>query len=228
MKKALSLILVSIIFAVILSACGTKNEGSGASPPAAASASPSATTISSKSPSPSTSASAVPTEVTITHALGVSTVKTKPETVVVFDYGTLDTLDKLGVEIAAVPQATLPEYLSKYKDSNYADAGTLFEPDFEKLNKLKPDIIFIGARTAEAYEELNKIAPTIQMTLDTTKYSESFDANAAILGQIFGTEDVVSSELNTINTAIADLKGKAAGAGKALIVLTTGGKPSYS
>ena len=32
--------------------------------------------------------------------------------------GTLDTLDKLGVEVAAVPHDGLPSYLSKYERYN--------------------------------------------------------------------------------------------------------------
>jgi iron complex transport system substrate-binding protein len=223
LKKILSLVLVSIMLVVVLSACGEKdnNKGSAASP----SASPSAVESASPSASPSASAAA-PTEVTITHALGTATLKTNPAKVVVFDYATLDSLDKLGVEIAAVPQASLPEYLSKYRDSKYVDGGTLFEPDFEKINKLKPDVILIGGRTAEAYAELNKIAPTIQMSLDNSKYSESFETNANILGQIFAKETEVNNELSVVNAAIEELKGKATASGKALVVLTTGGKIS--
>ena len=41
------------------------------------------------------------------------TLEKKPETVVVFDYGFLDTLDSLGVDVAAVSQANVPSYLRK-------------------------------------------------------------------------------------------------------------------
>lgn len=50
---------------------------------------------------------------------------------------------------------------------NYVDVGTLFEPNFEKLNEIKPDVIFISARQSKVYEELNKIAPTIQLNTET-------------------------------------------------------------
>ncbi|WP_256758025.1 siderophore ABC transporter substrate-binding protein [Cohnella sp. WQ 127256] len=221
MKKSLSLLLMSVMLIAVLSACGSKNNNEGA-------ASPSASSSPSTSPaaSPSASASEVPAEVTITHALGTATVKTNPAKVVVFDFGTLDTLNKLGIEVTALPKASVPSNLSQFKDAKYEDAGTLFEPDFEKLNKLKPDVIFISGRTAEAYEELNKIAPTIQMSLDYSKYAESFTTNANIIGQIFNKETEVSAELATYNSAVEELKGKASTAGKALIVLTTGGKIS--
>jgi len=220
-KKAFSLILMSVMAVGILSACGSNNKNEGAASP---SSSPSASAAPSESSSPS--ASAAPTEVTITHALGTATVKTNPQKVVVFDFGALDTLGKLGIEVAALPKASIPSNLSQYNDAKYEDVGTLKEPDFEKLNKMKPDVIFISGRTADAYEELNKIAPTIQMSIDYSKYSESFVNNANIIGQIFGKEAEVASALEEYNAAVADLKGKAAGAGKALIVLTTGGKIS--
>ena len=48
-----------------------------------------------------------------------------PEKVVVFDFGMLDTLDELGIEVAGVPQANVPSYLSKYEDSKYTNVGRL-------------------------------------------------------------------------------------------------------
>lgn len=88
--------------------------------------------------------------------------------------GTLDTLDKLGVEVAAVPHDGLPEYLSKYKGTT-ENAGGLKEPDFEKINEIAPDLILISGRQSEAYKELSKIAPTVFVGVDTTKYMESFE-----------------------------------------------------
>ena len=54
-------------------------------------------------------------EMTIKHEYGEATVKKSPEKVVVFDFGVLDTLDELGVEVTGVPQAIVPEYLEKYE-----------------------------------------------------------------------------------------------------------------
>lgn len=75
-------------------------------------------------------------EITITHQLGETPVKVNPEKVVVFDFGILDSLDKLGVEVTGVPQANIPPYLSKYEDGKYENVGGLKEPDFEKLLRL--------------------------------------------------------------------------------------------
>ena len=101
--------------------------------------------------------------ITVSHALGEAVVKKNPERVIVFDYGTLDTLDKMGVEIIGLPKSNIPTLLDKFNDDKYKDVETLFEPDFEKIYELKPDVIFISGRQAEVYEELVKIAPTVYM-----------------------------------------------------------------
>lgn len=168
-----------------------------------------------------------PQEMTIKHELGEATVKKNPEKVVVFDYGTLDTLKELGVEVAAVPQDSLPGYLSEYEDAKYLNAGTLFEPDFEKINELKPDVIFISGRTSAVYEDLNDIAPTVYSGVDTANYIESYSANLKMLGELFGKEAEVEAALSDLGTRVQALQSKIQATDvTGLIVLTTGGKVS--
>src|SRR5699024_3160915 len=103
--------------------------------------------------------------VTIEHELGTAEVPKNPEKVVVFDYGTLDSLDSLGIEVAAVSKMNVPSYLDKYDTDEYENAGTLFEPDFEKLSEIDPDVIFISGRQSDVYEELEKLAPTVYLAV---------------------------------------------------------------
>jgi iron complex transport system substrate-binding protein len=165
--------------------------------------------------------------VTIKHQLGETTVTKNPEKVVVFDYGVLDSLDKLGVEVTALPQATLPKYLEKYKDAKYENAGGLKEPDFEGINEIGPDLIIISGRQQDSYEELNEIAPTVYMGLDDSRYMESYKENAKTLGEIFGKEAEVEAEVAEVEKAIESLHAKATAADKnALIVLANEGNLS--
>ncbi|WP_088105733.1 siderophore ABC transporter substrate-binding protein [Halalkalibacter urbisdiaboli] len=167
-------------------------------------------------------------DVIITHELGEIKVPKNPENVVVFDFGVLDSLDKLGVEVAGVPQAgVIPSYLSKYAESTYENIGSLKEPDFEKISEINPGLIIITARQSEAYEELSKIAPTLYMNVDTADYMNSFTANMETLGEIFGKEAEVETELAAINETIEALQEKAAASGeKGLIVLVNDGSVS--
>src|SRR5690625_3747630 len=75
-------------------------------------------------------------QVTVSHLHGETTIETNPETVVVFDLASLDTLDALGVDVAAVPGGVLPSYLAEYGKGDHASVGTVFEPDYEAVAAL--------------------------------------------------------------------------------------------
>ncbi|WP_410770780.1 siderophore ABC transporter substrate-binding protein [Fontibacillus sp. BL9] len=211
---------------VVLAACGSNNNnGNGGNNGGNENAG--ANTGSTNTTQQAAAAPAENEELTIKHKLGEAKLKKNPGNVVVFDYGVLETLDKLGVEVAAVPQGNLPGHLKKYEDSKYKNAGTLFEPDFEGLNALDPGVIFISGRSSEAYEELNKIAPTIFMGVDTANYMGSFSENVKTLGEIFGKEAEAEQELTAINDSIKALNDQVSANGKkGLVILTTGGKVS--
>ncbi|WP_434297532.1 siderophore ABC transporter substrate-binding protein [Clostridium sporogenes] len=163
-------------------------------------------------------------DIKITHKLGEATLKKNPKKVVVFDYGTLDSLDKMGIEIKGLPKSNIPSYLSKYKDDKYVDVGTLFEPNFEKLNEIKPDVIFISARQSKVYEELNKIAPTIQLNTENGKYMESVKSNLEKLGKVFDKEDFVKDEIKKLDDSVKYINKKASESGKkALVILANDG-----
>jgi iron complex transport system substrate-binding protein len=165
------------------------------------------------------------TTITVEHAQGsTANVPVNPEKVFTFDLGVLDTLDALGVEPAGVPEAAYPETLSKYADAKYSKIGSLKEPDFEAVSAGEPDLIIISGRTAGAYEELSKIAPTIDLSIDAAQPMESFKAQTEKLGTIFDKAADVEEKLAAVDATISDTKAKAADAGKGLIVLTSGGE----
>lgn len=210
MIKKLSLFFIMAVLAVVVAACGTASSDKANS--------------SNKEKAPATEE---PKELTIKHQMGETKVKVNPEKVVVFDYGVLDSLDKLGVEITGVPQSSIPPYLSKFEDSKYENVGGLKEPAFEKINEIGPDLIIISGRQGDAYEELSEIAPTIFMGVDNSKYMESFTENMTTLGEIFSKEKEVEKELETVKSSIDALHKKASESGKkGLIVLANEGNLS--
>ncbi|AJS58906.1 siderophore ABC transporter substrate-binding protein [Paenibacillus sp. IHBB 10380] len=213
MKKSVLMIIMTVMVAVVVAACGSNNNKEAKTEPAA----------STNGATPSVESK----ELTIKHQLGDTKVQTNPKKVVVFDFGVLDSLDKLGVEVTGVPQANIPPYLAKFEDAKYANVGSLKEPDFEKINALDPDLIIISGRQSDAYEELNKIAPTIFLGVDNTKLVESFKENMNTLGQIFDKQSQIDEELAKIDASIKEIHDKAAASGKnGLIVLANEGKLS--
>ncbi|MFZ7943384.1 MULTISPECIES: siderophore ABC transporter substrate-binding protein [Bacillaceae] len=166
-------------------------------------------------------------KMTIKHQYGEAIVEKNPKKVVVFDFGVLDTLDELGIVVTGVPQATVPSYLEKYADKKYTNVGSLKEPDFEAIHALKPDVIFISTRQAELYDQFAEIAPTVYIGLDYGNYMDSFEKNMNLIGEIFGKEDKVASELKNIESSVEKLNKKASALDqKGLIVLANEGKVS--
>lgn len=207
MKRQIFLLAIIAILAIFATACGSKET--------------------SKETSTSDTNKKEAEEIVIKHQFGETKITETPEKVVVFDFGVLDTLDKLEVEVAGLPQGAVPSYLSKYEDKKYANLGTLKEPDFEKINELQPDLIIISGRQQELYESFAEIAPTIYMAVDTTKYMESFKENVTTLGKIFDKEEEVKAEVAKVEESVATLKEKASKLDKkALIILANEGKVS--
>ncbi|QGH34181.1 ABC transporter substrate-binding protein [Gracilibacillus salitolerans] len=165
-----------------------------------------------------------PAEVVVEHELDTTTVPVNPEKVVVFDYGTLETLDELGVEVAGVPQGNLPPHLEKFEGEEYTNVGSLKEPDFEALAVLDPDLIIISGRQSEVYEDLAELAPTIYMGVDTANYLESFQVNVETLGEIFAKEDEAAEKLDEVLAIVDEVKATTDSSdGKGLIILTNDG-----
>ncbi|SDZ11716.1 iron complex transport system substrate-binding protein [Evansella caseinilytica] len=221
MKKIMSMLMLVLLLSVFAVACGD-GEADGAED---ASTEPTQDTTGDEgTDDQDTNDGEAAGEITVTHELGETTVPANPEKVVVFDYGTLDTLDKLGVDVTAVPQDNLPPYLEKYADAAYTNAGTLFEPDFETIYGLSPDLIIISGRTSEAYDELSEIAPTIYMGVDTADYIESFKNNVTTIAEIFNKQAEAATELTAIDEALVALNDKVASLdGNGLVILTSDG-----
>jgi iron complex transport system substrate-binding protein len=204
--KKWSFLVLMVSMLLLLAACGSKEEAKTES---------------------SDTKTAAAEKVTIEHKYGEAVIEKNPEKVVVFDFGILDTLDELGVEVTGVPQAAIPSYLEKYAGEGYTNVGSLKEPDFEAIHAMQPDVIFISTRQAELYEQFAEIAPTVYVELDYTKYMESFEKNMNLVGEIFDKKDEIASSVEEIKASVEEVNKKASGLDKkGLIVLANEGKVS--
>ncbi|MGZ0712842.1 siderophore ABC transporter substrate-binding protein (plasmid) [Coraliomargarita sp. W4R53] len=151
-------------------------------------------------------------------------VAANPESVVTFDIATLDTLDAIGAgdTVAGIPDVALPDYLSEYAD--LPKVGTLFEPDFEAVAELEPELIVVAARSTGQYDELSQIATTIDLT---GAYGGAFDPSAGLeraaqLGEIFGAQDEVADITADIEALTSTIQSEAEGT--ALVLSVSGGE----
>lgn len=136
---------------------------------------------------------------------GEVSVNKNPKVIVTFDYGALDILDSVGIEIAGLPKASLPSRFSKYKDSKYIDLGGLKEPDFETINSLKPELIIISGRQADLYDKFKEIAPTILLNINGASYIQDFKKNLEIFKTIFDNKEFQNEKLENINKKIEEI-----------------------
>ncbi len=172
-------------------------------------------------------ATAPPSHVTITHYSGTDTVPVNPETVVVFDLGVLLSLHDLGIEVDAVGGLGTPipdEWEAIVNNPNYEPVGSVWEPDYEAINAMEPDLIIVASRSSRIYPEMSRIAPTVDLTVDwwVGNYLNHFRETHRSMGKIFGVEDKVEERLAELDAAIAEVTSQSSDAGKTLIVMTTG------
>jgi iron complex transport system substrate-binding protein len=167
-------------------------------------------------------------EVTVRTYQGEVAVPENPEKIAVFDMAAADTLTALGVPIAGMPTPNRVSYLDDVA-GNATAIGTLFEPDFESLAAMAPDLIVTGGRSSKQTKPLSRIAPAIDMTIaddDNGTLIENAKARLAAYGEIFGLQDKAANLQADFDAKIEETKAAVAGKGKALIILTNGPKVS--
>ncbi|MCQ4504116.1 ABC transporter substrate-binding protein, partial [Vibrio parahaemolyticus] len=77
-----------------------------------------------------------------------------------------------------------------------------------KINQMQPDLIIISGRQSDYQEELNKIAPTLYLAVDSSKPWESIQQNVQTLGKIFDREDQAEAGLTDLTKKINEIKEK--------------------
>lgn len=162
-------------------------------------------------------------QVTIKHAQGETKVNQNPAKVFSFDYAAIDTLHTLGIEVDGAPPLAGPQ--PAWLPANPTNIGSLFEPDYEEINASRPDLVIVAGRSAPAYPELARMAPTIDQTFGTDFFA-SLSANTRMLGTIFGKEAEAEEALAAIQTKIDDLRLKVAEGGDGLVIMVNGGSVS--
>ncbi|UNM96812.1 siderophore ABC transporter substrate-binding protein [Ignatzschineria rhizosphaerae] len=212
--KMFKRVVIASALALVLAACGDEKKAT-------------TETSSTTNQTTETTQQAAPKTVTIKHGSGETVVPLKPEKVISFDLGAVDTLEKIDVDIIGLPKANLPSYLSSYKADKYGDFGSLKEPNFEAIHAAKPDVIIIAARQAALYDQFAEIAPTLNLSLDEKNYVESTANNARVMGKIFDKEAQVEAEIKALEDKVASVYEQTSNMpDTALILLVNDGKIS--
>ena len=148
-----------------------------------------------------------------------------PSKVVVMNYGALDTLDALGKGsiVVGAPLSVLPSYLEQYK--SVSDTGSMKEPSIDAIKQVKPQLIVIDGRQASRTEELSKIAPVINLSVDAKNYLESTKNHINVLADITGTEKKAEDLIQLLDTKVTNAQAVAqASHKKAIVAIHNDGK----
>ena len=158
-------------------------------------------------------------ELTVIHAQGETVIQKNPQKIISFDVASIETIEALGGSLAGVPEiASSDAYFTSRADY----VGTLAEPDYEAVNALAPDLIIIAGRSAAAYGDLSKIAPTIDVSFGSSMM-DSFQQITLVLGVIIGNEEGATSAIAEIEDRVTALKESSINAGSALVVMVSAG-----
>lgn len=145
------------------------------------------------------------------HSDGVISLPSTPEKIVAYDLAVIDSLHTLGVPVQGVPQPAELYTGALAALQKATKVGTLFEPDYERLQMLKPDLIFAGARSQGEVDNLNELAPTAIMRLQEP-YMEHFREHNLALGKAFNKQREAKQAVRAVEKNVARLskrnKGK--------------------
>ncbi|WP_081878981.1 siderophore ABC transporter substrate-binding protein [Photobacterium sanctipauli] len=161
--------------------------------------------------------------ITVEHPLGTATFEQTPQRVVVVGgHGSLDTLNRLGIEPVGTVTTMLPEYLADYSEKA-TSIGSMKEANFEQIFTLQPDVIIAESRMVDAYPTLSSIAPTVMHVVENGSYWEDTKKNWRMLGKIFDKEAEAENLIQETEAEFAEVREMVQAEGlKTLAVMNSG------
>lgn len=159
-------------------------------------------------------------EMMVTTSTGEVALADVPQTVAAFDVAAVDTLTALGVP----PQGTTSNLYVDYLEPA-TPVGSLFEPDLEALNALQPDLIIVGGRSASKIEDVQRVAPAVDMSIRGDVVAEGL-ARLDTYGKMFGKEAEAAELRAAFEARQASVQAALSDKGNALIIMTNGPKVS--
>lgn len=161
-------------------------------------------------------------EMTVTTPAGELSLDSVPEVIVAMDNGALDTIYALGGSVAAM---TMPNYLAHLEGQldDVESVGSAFEPSFEAIANIAPDLTIVGARGARFMGELANIGPAAVMSVGygNNDFADTLTLTAAY-GEILGKQAEAANLIADMEAKLAEARAVTEGAGNALIIIVSG------
>ncbi|SBS28229.1 putative siderophore-binding lipoprotein YfiY precursor [Marinomonas aquimarina] len=156
-------------------------------------------------------ANTVLADVTVETKYGSVTVTDNVQSVVTLHEGALDVMSAINFPVAGSIATRGSEGISDYLADRQPDlelVGTARETNLEAVIKQRPDVILASnALSADQYQVLSKIAPTIvpQWGFDEPN---AWRKEARLFGTVTGKTDAVDAALKAVDTRAAEIKAR--------------------
>lgn len=166
----------------------------------------------------------------------VTEIPAAPKKVAVLGLAALDTLDAMGIEVAAVPAppsgdsgARWPQHLiEKYAQDKYVkiSGGRSTEgdanPQVAQLRDFRPDLIIAVSRGS--LDTLKDIAPTLDLSTSNASFVDSVVQNILTLGATFGREKQANEKAYELLDSMRRLRESAVSQGTGLVLFAAGNR----
>lgn len=177
--------------------------------------------------------------VEITDAHGSIRVPVKPKNVVALDNRTFETLSDWGIELSAVPKGVMPSDSPYVADESVLDIGNHREPNLEIIAAVEPDLVIIGQRFAEYYDDIKALVPNaavIDLNFDVSEAAATPGENLVnglkestiTLGKIFDKNEEAKALIDDLNQAIENAKASYNGNDTVMSLVVSGGNIGFS
>lgn len=163
----------------------------------------------------------------------------KPQRVVALDSRSFETLEAWGIPLVAAPKDVMPKDSSYVKDQGVINIGNHREPNFEAMVAQNPDLVIIGQRFTDYYEDIKKLLPNaavIDLTVDVSEKATQPGENlvkgltdsSMVLGQIFGKEKEAKGLMDQFAATMKETKAAYPKEKTVMAVIVSGGKIGYA
>jgi iron complex transport system substrate-binding protein len=123
--------------------------------------------------------------------------------VVSYDWGSVDTLESLGLEahVVGLPSQAAPAYMQHLLEGR-VDVGSLKTPDAEAVTVAEPQLILVTGRQGKAAESLGEIAEVVDVGLAEGPYFAAFSDKVLGLAERFDAETEAETALANLSEHI--------------------------
>ncbi|MEK3937245.1 siderophore ABC transporter substrate-binding protein [Sporosarcina sp. FSL W7-1349] len=228
--RKFKLTVIMAIFALVLVACSnSKNETGGTSETETDGQVNDSTEVETEEA----------TTVEITDAHGTVTVPINPKNVVALDNRTYETLSDWEIKLAAAPKAVMPADSPYVSDESVQDIGNHREPNLEIIAAVDPELVIVGQRFGNYYEDIKKLVPNavvIDLNIDVSEEASTPGENlvnglkdaTTTLGQIFDKNEEAKQLNADFDKAIEDAKSAYNGTDTVMSVIVSGGNIGFA